>query len=135
MTSQHPRVGVSTLVRDRRGRILLVQRGKAPFRGTWSLPGGHVEPGERLADAAAREVDEETGIAVSGLRRIDVTEIIADGFHYVLIVYDADGEGEPHAASDAADARWLAAADIDALPMNEGTRALIRRHMDEVAGV
>jgi ADP-ribose pyrophosphatase YjhB (NUDIX family) len=135
MTPQHPRVGVSTLIRDRSGRVLLVRRGKPPFRDTWSLPGGHLEPGERLADAATREVYEETGLAVSGLRRIDVAEIIAGEYHYVLIVFGADGEGAPRAASDAADAGWFKAAEIDALPMNDDTRALIRRHLDEVTGV
>jgi ADP-ribose pyrophosphatase YjhB (NUDIX family) len=135
MTPQPPRVGVSTLVRDRAGEVLLVRRGKQPFLGTWSLPGGHVEPGERLADAAVREVDEETGLAISGLSRIDVAEIIAGEYHYVLVVFSANGDGEPHAASDAADARWFGATEIDALPMNEDTRALIHRHLTDAAHV
>lgn len=135
MTPQPPRVGVSTLVRDRAGRVLLVRRGKPPFLGTWSLPGGHVEPGERLADAAAREVHEETGLAISGRSRIDVAEIIAGEYHYVLIVFGAAGEGEPRAGSDAADARWFEPTEIDALPMNEDTRALVRRHLDKAAHV
>jgi len=132
MTMNRPKLGVSTLVRDT-GRVLLVRRGNAPFRDTWSLPGGHVEHGERLAEAAAREVREETGIAVTELRRIDIAEVITGEDHYVLIVFAANGQGEPRAASDAADARWFVPAEIDGLPMNADTRALIRRHLREGA--
>ena len=42
--------------------VLLVQRGRAPFRGLWSLPGGSIEPGESASEAALRELKEETGI-------------------------------------------------------------------------
>ncbi len=132
MAPNRPSLGVSTLVRNG-GRVLLVRRGKAPFLGTWSLPGGHVEPGERLTEAAAREVREETGIAATQPRRIDVAEVIAGEYHYVLIVFAAGGKGEPEAASDATDARWFLPVEIDALPMNEDTRALIRRHLQEPA--
>ena len=55
--------GVSGLiVRD--GRVLLVRRGKEPFKGYWSLPGGGIEPGETLAEAVRREVLEETALEV-----------------------------------------------------------------------
>ena len=132
MTMNRPKLGVSTLVRDT-GRVLLVRRGNAPFRDTWSLPGGHVEHGERLAEAAAREVREETGIAVTELRRIDIAEVITGEDHYVLIVFAANGQSEPRAASDATDARWVMPGEIDGLPMNGDTRDLIRRHLREGA--
>ena len=131
--SSHPRLGVSTLVRDGAGRVLLVRRGKAPFRDTWSLPGGHVEHGERLAEAAAREVREETAITATMLRRIDVAEIVTGEYHYVLIVFAASGVGEPQAASDAAAAGWFTRDEIPALAMNAETRALILRHLPETA--
>ena len=128
MTINRPTVGVSALVRDG-GRILLVRRGAPPFAGTWSLPGGHVEGGERLADAAVREVFEETGLTVAYLHQIDIAEVIAGERHYVLIVFAGQGAGTPVAASDASEARWLAVDEIGALPMNEDTRALILRHV------
>ncbi|HVZ13616.1 MAG TPA: NUDIX domain-containing protein [Bauldia sp.] len=130
MTANRPKLGVSTLVRDGT-RVLLVRRGKAPFRDTWSLPGGHVEHGERLAEAAAREVREETGIDVTAIRQIDVAEVIAGETHYVLIVFAARGRGQAQAGSDAAAAGWFLPTEIDALPMNADTRALIHRHLAE----
>ena len=58
------------------GRILLVERGKPPLEGCWSLPGGLVEVGERLEEAAAREVFEETGLRVTAVSLATVFERI-----------------------------------------------------------
>ena len=58
-----PIVGVGAVVVDR-NRVLLVQRGREPLKGKWSLPGGMLELGESLADGVAREVQEETGLNV-----------------------------------------------------------------------
>jgi 8-oxo-dGTP diphosphatase len=87
-----PYLGVSVAVwRD--GEVLLVRRGRAPLAGSWSFPGGGVSLGERLEDAARREVREETGIDIAIVRQIDRAEIIvrdAEGRierHYVLIVF------------------------------------------------
>jgi ADP-ribose pyrophosphatase YjhB (NUDIX family) len=59
-----PIVGVGAVVFDREGRVLLVERGKPPGVGLWSLPGGRLEPRETLVQAVAREVREETGLVV-----------------------------------------------------------------------
>ena len=108
-----PRIGVSAAV-FRDGKALLVQRAKPPLRGKWSLPGGHVEPGEPIEQAIRRELDEETGITVGDLCFCDVHEVIRttrDGrleAHYVITVFAAFWQsGTLRAASDCADARWV----------------------------
>ncbi len=55
---------VGGIVTDPAGRFLLVQRGQEPDKGRWSIPGGHIEPGESDTEATAREVLEETGLHV-----------------------------------------------------------------------
>ena len=104
--------------------VLLVKRGREPAAGRWAFPGGSVEPGETMADAAAREVREETGLAVGPPRFVshhEVIERVGDGlrWHYVIAVHAAEYErGEPVAADDAADARfvpWAALASLDVL--------------------
>ena len=114
---QWPKLGVSAAV-WRGGKVLLVQRAKPPI-GIWAFPGGHVEPGETLQEAAARELQEETGMTAtfSGLLGLyDVIRRDGNGLlivHYVIASYlGMAGPGEPVAASDAADVAWV---DPDAL--------------------
>jgi ADP-ribose pyrophosphatase YjhB (NUDIX family) len=133
MAINRPVLGVSALIVNN-GRVLLVKRGKAPLLGYWSLPGGHVEGGEKLAEAAVREVDEETGIQARNLRPVDTLEIInrdgEDGAasHFVLVVFRGEGTGTPQAGDDAAEARWVALGDVPALHMIEETKLLIAAH-------
>jgi len=117
-----PRLAVSAGV-WRAGRVLLIRRGQAPLSGLWTFPGGHVEPGETVADAVRREVLEETGLAVEIVGEPLVHEIIRRDpagvllGHHVLLVHAARalGDGVPVAASDAADARYFAPDEIAAL--------------------
>lgn len=115
-----PVLGVSVAVwRD--GKVLLVQRGHAPWRGAWSLPGGRVERGEKLAEAAARELAEETGLTLGTPRLVEALDAIdraEDGTvrgHYVIVVFAATAEGSPEAASDAAAVGWYTLDQVDAL--------------------
>ena len=62
--TDRPLVGVGVVVIDR-GRMLLVERGNSPLIGAWAVPGGKVRYGERLTDAAVREIREETGLEVA----------------------------------------------------------------------
>jgi mutator protein MutT len=111
-----PRVAVGAVVLDRATggpRVVLIRRARAPLEGRWSLPGGRVEPGERLEEAVRREVLEETGLAVKVGRLLEVVEVIEAGFHYVILDYLCEPtEGALRAGSDAAEAAWVSAFDL-----------------------
>ena len=128
-----PRCGASAAIL-RGNDVLLMQRSKGAFAGLWSLPGGHIEAGEKARDAALREVREETLVDAEIVGLIDVHDIIglkADGSvasHYLLAVYHGRWiAGEPEAASDSRASRFFALDEIDSLPMTPGAQTLIRR--------
>ena len=100
-----PCVGVVCL----RGReVLLIQRGKPPREGQWSIPGGRMEWGETVTDAALRELREETGVEAELLGLIEVLDHISEHGHAVLIDFAARWvSGEPVAGDDAADAGFF----------------------------
>lgn len=102
-----PAVGVVCLKGD---EVLLIQRGTPPRVGEWSLPGGRLEPGERLAEAVLRELREETGVEAELIGLVDVVDGLFPeaGRHYVLIDYAARWiAGEPVAADDATAAAFF----------------------------
>ena len=130
---KHPLVGVGALIIES-GRILLVERGKNPLKGWWSLPGGLLEVGELLTDAVRREVLEETGLEVEPVSLHEIFERIlrdADGrpeYHYVLHDYLCRVTGGSlQASSDASRAVWIPAADLGDFKVTEGTLAVIER--------
>lgn len=105
--------------------VLLVQRSKSPDAGLWGFPGGHVEFGESALDAAARELQEETGVSatpVEYLTNVDVLHRDTSGqitVHYLLAAVLCDYQsGTPVAADDAADAAWV--------PLDEVRNAALR---------
>jgi 8-oxo-dGTP diphosphatase len=109
-----PTVAVGLVARDRHGRLLLVRRGNPPAKGSWSLPGGRVEAGETLAEAAARELREETGLVARIGEVAGVVERIGEGYHYVIADLWAElDDPEPVAASDVDDAILV---ELEALP-------------------
>ena len=126
-----PVLGVSVCVR-RGGRVLLVRRGRGSLIGTWALPGGRVELGERLAEAARRELMEETGIDARIGEAFDRAEVIlrdesgAVSAHFVVIVFAGQYlGGEAVAGDDAADVRWATPAEAAALELTADTRRIV----------
>lgn len=118
---QAPIVGVGAVV-IREGQVLLVRRANEPNRGQWSIPGGTVELGETLAQAAAREVWEECQVQVEPgevLSTFDLIRYDEQGkilYHYVLLDLAARYiSGDPVAATDALEVRWVTAAELDQL--------------------
>jgi len=116
-----PCAGVAVVDRSRPDpAVLCVERGIPPGVGEWTIPGGHIETGEEPPEAAARELEEETGVAVdpSDLEILAASAMPPRaGKHVVTVHYVADWEdadGEPVAGSDATDARFWTPADFDA---------------------
>ena len=129
---QWPKLGVSASV-WREGKVLLVQRAKPPL-GIWAFPGGHVEPGERLEEAAARELREETGLSARFQGLVGLYDVIrrdASGLltvHYVIACYlGIAGEGEPVAASDAAAVAWVEPERLDGITLAPNMAVAIAR--------
>lgn len=117
----------AALVRDEQGRVLLVQRGKDPEAGRWSIPGGKVEAGECLAETAAREVAEETGIDVRvGQEVYQLTFPIGDGRSFEIHDFVAEPIGGTlRAGDDAADVGWFTPDAIETLPLTSRLRPFL----------
>jgi 8-oxo-dGTP diphosphatase len=107
-----PLVGVGAVI-VQEGRVLLVQRGREPLKGHWSIPGGMVELGESLLAGVIREVKEETGLLVEPVELIELLDRIhRQGervrYHYVIADYLCRVTGgDLKAASDADAVRWV----------------------------
>lgn len=127
----HPRIAVGAVV-FKEGQVLLVRRANSPAKGVWAIPGGRVELGERLQEAAEREIREETGIVIQAGQPVytfDVIERDMSGriqFHYVIIDLAAvyvSGTLKPD--DDASDARWVSARELADLEINPKTHELL----------
>jgi len=118
----------------KRNRVLLVERGRSPLKGYWSLPGGVLETGERLEEGVCREVLEETGLIVKPLRVVEIFErIIRDRsgqpeYHYVLIDYVCRVQGGAlKAQDDVRRAEWVSRSGLSGYKITEGTLPVIEK--------
>jgi len=122
-----PVVGVGAFIIDG-PRVLVIQRGRPPGEGLWSVPGGRLEAGETLAQALAREVREETGLTVEVGPFVCVIERFGEDFHFVILDYLARVvAGTLAAGTDAADARWVTDQELASLPTTEGLLDVLAR--------
>ncbi len=128
-----PFAAVGAIVRKGKA-LLVIRRGKPPLGDEWSVPGGAVELGETMREAAVREVLEECGIEIVVSDVVDTIDIIqrdAAGrvmFHYAIADYAANwASGELHATSDVTEAHWVLPEDLDKYPMNPKTRTILEK--------
>ncbi|MHA1189224.1 MAG: NUDIX domain-containing protein [Alphaproteobacteria bacterium] len=104
--------GVSIIVLRPRA-VLLIKRGKAPYQGHWSFPGGAIEPGENEEDAARRELCEETGLVAGAMTPLGEFAVAPDPGAFVIQVFSGGYlSGEPVAADDAAAAQFAPFDDV-----------------------
>jgi 8-oxo-dGTP diphosphatase len=136
---EQPLVGVGAVI-VHAGRVLLVKRGNPPLMGEWSIPGGVLEVGESVREAAIREAREETGLVVEPgdlLGAYDRVVRHEDGrvqYHYVLIDFLCKWVREEiSVGSDAIDVRWFRREELSELKLAEDTLDVIHRGMARVA--
>lgn len=123
-----PTIAVGGIVFDEDGRVLLVQRGKPPGEGLWSVPGGRLEPGETIEAAIAREVLEESGLVVEVGPHVETLERVGEDYHYVIHDHVARVRGGTLSAGDDARAvTWSTAAELATLPTTEGLLPVVER--------
>ncbi len=139
MTGEYPDTPVvavgAIVVRD--GRVLLVRRGQPPSEGLWAIPGGCVELGETLQEAAEREIREETGLTICARDPVYTFDVIRRTeagrirFHYVIVDLMADYvKGDLQPGDDAREARWVAPGELGELPVNQTTLEILEKVVD-----
>ncbi len=134
-----PLVGVGAIIIED-GRVALVKRGHPPLLGEWSIPGGAMEVGETVRQAAAREAQEETGLVVAAQELLGVFDrLIRDEagkvrYHYVLVDFLCRcAGGNLCASSDADEVRWFTPEELKRLPLPEDTAEVIRLGFEKAA--
>ena len=127
-----PLVAVGAVVFNK-DKVLLVLRAKPPAENHWTIPGGCVELGETLQEAAEREIWEETGLTIEAgepVYTFDLIERDANGailFHYVIVDLAADYvSGELRPGDDATDVCWASFKDVKRLKVSDATRKLLK---------
>lgn len=132
-----PFVSVAVAVRDG-DRLLITRRKNEPRRGRWALPGGVIEVGETVREAAVRELQEECGIEIQPLRVVDVADRVfrdEEGrvqYHYVLVVLLSKYlSGEVKSSSDIDAAEWVQEENLDGYDIPREVREVMLRVLGE----
>jgi len=128
-----PLFGVGAIIIED-SRVLLVKRAHPPLQAQWSIPGGVLEVGELVREAAIREAREETGLIVEPQDLLGVYDRVLRNaeqrvqYHYVLVDFLCRRTGgELRAASDAAEVRWFTRDELPALHLAEDTQDVIHK--------
>jgi 8-oxo-dGTP diphosphatase len=136
---EFPLVGVGAIIIEGE-RVLLVKRAHPPIQGQWSIPGGVLEVGEMVREAAAREAREETGLAVEPGELLGVFDrILRDPdervqYHYVLIDFLCRPVGgQLQADTDAAEVRWFTRSELPELRLAQDTLEVIQKGFEILA--
>lgn len=123
-----PEVGVSTAV-FRDGRVLLAQRAVGSLAGLWSLPGGRVEFGEKLREAALRELEEEVGVTAEIVDFAGIVEVMpreGPQFHFLVVAFAARWvSGEPQTGPEASAVVWADPATLNDLPVTDDLHRIV----------
>ena len=127
MAENLPRIGSALLVRDELDRILLGKRNKDPQRGSWIIPGGKIHAFESIAEAAARELHEETGLIVEVGRRFNVYEIINPPNEHRIVIYSWGKVvgGEAKASDDISELKFFELDDLGDVPVTPLVRRVL----------
>jgi 8-oxo-dGTP diphosphatase len=134
-----PLIGVGAIIVEG-DRVVLVKRAHPPLQAEWSIPGGVLEIGELVREAAVREAREETGLTIEPIELLGVYDrVLRDPqqrvqYHYVLIDFLCRRvAGELAAASDAAEVRWFRREELAGLNLAEDTMEVILKGLSKSA--
>ena len=125
------------------GKLVLIKRGVEPDKDKWSIPGGGVELGEAVRDAAVREAKEECGLDIEliGDRPMDALDkMVPDEkgrlqYHYVLLQFLARPKGGTlKPTSDATEARWVPIEEVEKYDLTKSLRLFLKKHRKELEG-
>lgn len=127
MPNNLPRIGSALLVQDGAGRILLGKRNKDPQRGYWVIPGGKIHSFESIADAAVRELKEETGLDVELVKHFGVYEIINPPEEHRIVIYNWARVvgGIARASDDLIDLGFFEPRELYSLPVTANVRKVL----------